>query len=69
MDNMFYFYIGILMVCCFYAGYRMAIGNNVKMAEAMIEQLVKEGIVTVDEEDQVYAGHKTKEWAKAWKKK
>ncbi len=64
-----YFYIALLMGCCFYLGYRYAIGENVKMAESMIEQLEKEGIVTIDDEDQVYAGHKTKEWAKAWRKK
>ena len=67
--NEMYFYIAILMACSFYAGYRFAIGSNVKMAESMIEQLEKEGIVTIDDEDQVYAGHKTKEWAKAWRKK
>ena len=61
-------YVIIIMACCFYLGYRYALGNNVKMAEEMIYQLEKEGIVTIDDDDQVYAGHKTKEWATAWNK-
>ena len=65
----YFFYITILMGCCFYLGYRFAVGSNIKMAEEMIYQLQKEGIVTIDDDDQVYAGHKTKEWAKAWRKK
>jgi len=60
--------IFILMGVCFFAGREWAIGDNKKMADHMIRELEKEGIITIDNEDQIYAGHKTKEWAKAWNK-